>query len=125
MTAVLDAGALIAIDRRDRRVGAMVRVLQEERVPLRTSAGVVGQVWRDGARQANLARMLAGVAVTALDVDAGKRCGELLKQSGLDDVIDAHVSLLVAPGDRVLTTDPDDIGGLLKGRGVDAVILSI
>ncbi len=45
-----------AIDRRDRAVAAMLRVAQLARLPVRTSAAVVGQVWRDGARQANLAR---------------------------------------------------------------------
>ena len=66
MTAVLDAGALIAVDRRDRRVGAMLRVLQQQSVPLVSSAAVVAQVWRRPARQANLARVLAGVDVRLL-----------------------------------------------------------
>jgi len=43
---ILDAGALIAIERRDRRIAAMLRVLHEQRVPLWTSAAVVAQVWR-------------------------------------------------------------------------------
>jgi hypothetical protein len=33
MTVVLDAGALIAIDRRDRAVGAILRVAQQQRLP--------------------------------------------------------------------------------------------
>ena len=46
--AILDAGALVAVDRRDRMVGAQLRVLQRQGTPLRASAAVVGQVWRDG-----------------------------------------------------------------------------
>lgn len=38
MSAVLDSGTLIAIDKRDRKIGAMLRALQRDGVPLRTSA---------------------------------------------------------------------------------------
>jgi hypothetical protein len=118
--AVLDAGALVAIDRRDRVIGAKLRVLQQRGTPLRASAAIVGQVWRDGRRQANLARVLAGVGIEALGKDDGKRIGELLARAGSADVVDAHVALLAAPADLVLTSDPDDIRALLQARTVPA-----
>jgi hypothetical protein len=118
--AVLDAGALVAIDRRDREVGAQLRVLQQQGTPLRTSAAVVGQVWRDGRKQANLARVLAGVGTEALVRDDGKRIGELLARAGSADVVDAHIALLVAQEDIVLTSDPGDVRALLQARGVPA-----
>ena len=120
MKAVLDAGALVAIDRRDRVIGAQLRVLQQQGIPLRASAVVVGQVWRDGRKQANLARVLAGVGVQPLGQDDGKRIGELLGQASSADVVDAHVALMVAPADLVLTSDPGDIRALLRARGVPA-----
>lgn len=120
MRAVLDAGALVAIDRRDRVIGAQLRVLQQQATPLRTSAAVVGQVWRDGRKQANLARVLAGVGVEPLGKGAGRQIGELLGQTGSADVIDAHVALLVTAGDLVLTSDPGDIRAQLQARGVAA-----
>jgi hypothetical protein len=120
--AVLGAGALIAIDRRDRAVGAELRVLQQQGTPVRASAAVVGQVWRDGRRQANLARVLAGVGIEPLGKNDGKRIGELLAQAGSADVIDAHVALLVAPADLVLTSDPGDVRALLRARRVAAHI---
>jgi hypothetical protein len=118
--AVLDAGALIAIDRRDRVVGAQLRVLQRQGAPLRASTAVVGQVWRDGRKQANLARVLAGIGIEPMSRDDGQRIGELLGQAGSADVVDAHVALLVARGDLALTSDPDDIGALLRARAVPA-----
>ena len=118
MRVVLDAGALVATDRRDRVIGAQLRVLQQQATPLRTSAAVVGQVWRDGRKQANLARVLAGVGVEPLG--EGKQIGELLGQTGVADVVDAHVALLVTPGDLVLTSDPGDIRTLLQATGVAA-----
>jgi hypothetical protein len=121
--AVLDAGALVAIDRRDRAVGAQLRVLQQRGVPLRASAAVVGQVWRDGRKQANLARMLAGTGIEPMGSDDGRRIGELLARAGSADVVDAHVALLAAPADVVLASDPDDIRALLRARGIPARVL--
>ena len=118
MRAILDAGALVAVDRRDRLFGAQMRVLQQQGTPVRVSSAVVGQVWRDGARQANLARVLAGVGVEALGRDDGRRIGELLAIAGSADVVDAHVALMAAPADLVLTSDPGDIRTLLQARGV-------
>lgn len=122
MKAVLDAGALLAVDRRDRMMGARLRVLQRQGTPLRAGATVVGQVWRDDSRQANLARVLAGVGIEPVTEDDGKRIGELLGRTGSSDVVDAHVALLVAPDDLVLTSDPGDIRVLLEARGVPARI---
>ena len=120
MRAILDAGALVAVDRRDRVLGAQLRVLQRQGAPLRASAAVVGQVWRDGGVQVNLARVLAGVGIEPLGADDGKRIGELLGQAGSADVVDAHVALMVSTGDVILTSDPRDIRELLEARGVAA-----
>ena len=125
MTAVLDAGALIAIDRRDRTVGAMLRLLQRDAVPLVTSGAVVAQAWRDPRRQANLARLLTGVHVAPLDEDAGKRVGELLRANQTTDLADAHLSLLAHNDDRILTSDEDDIRALMRTRRVRAVIVRV
>jgi hypothetical protein len=118
--AILDAGALVAVDRRDRLIGAQLRLLQQQGTPVRVSSAVVGQVWRDGSRQANLARILAGVGVEALAKEDGRRIGELLALAGSADVVDAHVALLTAPADLVLTSSPGDIRKLLQARGVAA-----
>lgn len=120
MKAVLDVGALIAVDRRDRKVGAQLRVLQQQGTPLRASAAVVAHVWRDGRRQVDLARVLAGVGIEPLSSDDGKQLGELLARAGSADVVDAHVALLTSRQDVVLTSDPNDIRVLLRARGIPA-----
>ena len=125
MKAVLDAGALVAVDRRDRMTGAQLRVLQQRGTPVRASSAVVGQVWRDGRKQANLARVLAGVGIEALGQDDGKRIGELLALAASADVVDAHVALMTAHADLVLTSDPDDIRQLLRARGVSARVQAV
>ena len=76
-------------------------------------------------KQANLARVLAGVGIEPLDQDDGKRIGELLRRAGSADVVGAHVALLVAPADVVLTSDLDDIRALLRARGFPAYVQRI
>ena len=125
MAIVLDAGGLIAIDNKDRRVGALLEIAHRERIPVRTSAAVVAQAWRDGARQANLARTLAGMNIVSVDTAVGRRIGELLARTGTADVVDGHVALLTDPGDIVITGDRSDIERLLESRSVTAVFTNV
>ena len=103
----------------------MLRVLQRDGVPVVTSSAVVAQAWRDQRRQVNLARVLTGVDIAALDDIAAKKVGELLRANGTSDLADAHVALLVQPQDRVLTSDEDDIKALLRTRRVKAVTVRV
>ncbi len=125
MTLILDAGALVAIDRRDRLVGAILDEARRTREPVRCSSAVIGQVWRHGARQANLARILRGVESVPLDDFAARRAGELLASSRTSDVVDAHVALLAVLNDGVLTSDPDDVAHLLGCRGVGVTVITV
>lgn len=126
MSLVLDAGAFVAIEKSDRNVVALLkREFLAGRAPL-THGGVVGQVWRGGSgRQANLARVLAGVEVRALDGALGRRAGELLGQARESDVIDAAVALLAADGDIILTSDPGDLATLVAAAGTHADIVQV
>jgi hypothetical protein len=123
--AVLDAAAFVAVDKGDRRMAARLRVLQQVRMPLSTSSAVIAQVWRDGPKQAHVARLLSGVAVRALGPGDDRRTGELLATARTSDVIDAHVALIVDDDDRVYTSDPDDIRRLVAARGVTATIVTV
>jgi len=118
VTLVLDAGALVAVERGDRKL--LVRIKRQGLLgrPPRTHGGVVAQVWRGGSgRQALLAQVLASVDVLPLDHELGKRAGVLLGQAGAKDVIDAAVVLLAADDDRILTSDPDDLEPLAAASG--------
>lgn len=125
MRLVLDAGALVAIDRGDSRVGAMLDRARRREHQVLTSAAVVAQVWRHGARQAILARVLAGVQAVSLDLPSAKQIGPLLGQTRTLDVVDAHVVRLVSDGDHVLTSDPGDIAALLNARRLKAVVVRV
>lgn len=118
MKVVLDAGALIALERDDRRAAGLVELARRAEAPLVTSAPVVGQVWRDGARQARLARALEMIEVREVGIDDAKAAGALLGAAGASDVVDALVGQLAVPGDQVLTSDPDDLAPLCAGATV-------
>lgn len=112
MSITFDTGALIAFERGDRSVVALVaRALHhDERIGV--PAGVVGQAWRDGRRQARLARLLASasVDVEALSDEAARAAGQLCGARGTRDVIDASVALSARRrGGAVVTSDADDL----------------
>jgi hypothetical protein len=122
---VLDAGALIGADRNDRFVVSQLRAAQEEGLELRTNPMVVAQAWRDSrGRQASLARLLQAVKVRPVQDQDGREAGVLLGQAGTSDPIDATVVLLADPGDRILTSDPDDLTKLAKAAESRAVIVA-
>ena len=125
MRLVLDSGALIAIDRDDRRVAALIELGRRNGAELVTSAPVVAQAWRDGARQARLARWLPMVDTRPVDTAVARSAGELLAASDTSDVVDALLARLANPGDQVLTSDPDDLRTLLRTRNVAATIVLV
>lgn len=125
MKLVLDAGALIGIDRHDRRVAAFIELGRRAGAELVTTAPVVAQAWRNGARQAHLSRSLPMIETHTVDLDVAKSAGELLAASGASDVVDALLAQLAMPGDQVLTSDPGDLATLLQARNIAALIVSV
>lgn len=125
MAIVLDAGALIAINRSDARVNAILAEARRTGQQLRVPSGVVGQAWRGGSRQAVLSRLLKSVKEFPLDEKASRRAGELLKRSHTSDVIDASVVDLALSGDVVLTSDPADIEHLARTAQKRLLIITV
>ena len=118
MSLILDAGALIAIERNDRAMWRRLKsVLESGDVPL-THGGVVGQAWRGhGPRSARMALALGGIDIRPLDEELGKRSGELLARARKSDVIDAAVILLATDGDIIATSDSNDLRPLARSAG--------
>lgn len=111
----LDAGALIALERNDRFVTQTLWQAVRERRSIAVPAGALAQVWRDGARQSRLARLVASPAVEIEPLDArrARAAGQLCGVSGTSDVVDASVVLCAkSRGHRILTSDPEDLRAL-------------
>lgn len=120
----LDTGALIAFERNDRKVVALVVRAVQVGYSLAVPAGVVGQAWRDGRRQARLARLLASqnVEIEPLDDRRAREAGQLCGVRSTADVIDASVVICArSRAHRIVTSDPEDIRALDPSAQVIAV----
>lgn len=122
---VLDAGAFIAFERGDRMIAALLKREVLARRRPRTHGGVVGQIWRGGARQARIARLLQAIEVVALDLEVGRRAGLLLGRTRQSDVVDSALVLLASDDDWLVTSDPDDLRPLAQGAGLHVEIVPV
>lgn len=122
---VFDSGALIALERGDRGVAALLVAAVAAGTEAVTSCACVAEVWRDPARQARLTRALSGFREHSLDRAQARASGALLAQVATADVADAALCQLVGDGDTILTSDPSEIARLLRARGVNAQVRAV
>ena len=109
---MMDAGALVALDRGDKRMIALLQRALAQRRHFRVSAGIVGQAWRDGRVQVTLARFLRSEEVEMIphDEELARSCGELCGASNTPDIIDASEVILARDRrDAIFTSDPNDL----------------
>jgi predicted nucleic acid-binding protein len=110
-----DAGALIALDRGDRRIGLMLARTDELKADVTLPATALAQVVRNPRQQVTLMRLArqATTHVVPLDRDDAVIVGRLLAATGTSDIADAHVVVCARrAGQPVVTTDPDDLVAL-------------
>ena len=131
MTAlVLDTGALIALDRNDRTVWAMLRNAADDSAQVSVPAGVIAQAWRDGSRQALLARALTDCDEVPLEGALARVTGLLCGRAGTADIVDASVALVAAARSQtgptaLVTSDPTDLRHLLQTLDVTVRLVTI
>jgi hypothetical protein len=125
VTLLLDAGALIAFERNSATVAAFIRNAVDAGDAVRTTTGAVAQVWREGARQARLARLLEGVHEVELDRQRARAIGRLLGEAGVSDVVDGSIIDVARTGDEILTSDPDDLVELATVAGKTLIITQV
>ncbi|HWB82656.1 MAG TPA: PIN domain-containing protein [Bryobacteraceae bacterium] len=108
----LDTGALIALNRGDKRMIALLHQALVQGRTFRVPSGVLGQAWRNGRVQATLARFLRAneVEIVPLDEQLARSCGELCGATNTSDIIDASVVILAKERrDTIVTSDPEDL----------------
>jgi hypothetical protein len=99
---VLDAGALVAVDRNDHSMIGRLQAARQHGLELRTTAIVLAQVWRDpDGRQAELARLLRAIDVRPVDERLGRESGILVGRAKTSDPIDATIVLIASNGDLI------------------------
>jgi hypothetical protein len=107
-----DAGGLIALDRNDRRVIALLARAAELGMRLTVPATALAQAIRNPATQVRLSRLIRQphtdlVALSGPDATA---VGLLLARSATADIVDAHVVICARrTRQAVVTSDPGDL----------------
>jgi len=107
-----DAGGLIALDRNDRRVIALVARAAERGARITIPATALAQAMRSPARQARLSRLIrqAGTDVISLNGPDATAVGLLLARTATADIVDAHVVVCARrAGQAVITSDATDL----------------
>jgi predicted nucleic acid-binding protein len=110
---VLDAGALIALERNDRTLWAALKLGASGRADVLVPSTALAQAWRGRPAQARLSQALQYCVVVPFDPVA-RQVGELCSRARTSDICDAHVALVASThGDVVYTSDPGDLRRLL------------
>ena len=111
----MDAGALIAVDRNERRVLVLLARARETGSRVTIPASALAQAVRRPERQARLARLLRQPTTDVVPLDRvdATNVGRLLAASGTSDVVDAHVVICARRArQQAVTSDPDDLRAL-------------
>ena len=107
-----DAGGLIALDRNDRRVLALVARAREHGMRITIPATALAQAIRKPAKQARLSRLIRQIDTDLIGLDGpdATTVGLLLARTGTADVVDAHVVVCARrAGQAVVTSDAGDL----------------
>lgn len=115
----LDAGALIALERDDRRVLVLLARARETGARITVPATALAQAIRRPERQARLARLIRQPSTDVISLDRvdATSTGRLLAASGTADIADAHVVICARRARQpVVTSDPGDL------RALDAAV---
>jgi hypothetical protein len=107
-----DAGGLIALDRNDRYVIALLARAAERGMRITIPATALAQAIRNPARQVRLRRLIrqASTDLIALNGTDATAVGLLLARTATADIVDAHVVICAErTGQAVVTSDPTDL----------------
>ncbi|HUJ51307.1 MAG TPA: hypothetical protein VLW25_13950 [Bryobacteraceae bacterium] len=118
------AGGLIALDRNDRRVLALVARAAERGLRITVPATALAQAIRNPAKQSRLSRLIrqAGTDLIALDGPDATAVGLLLARSATADIADAHVVICAQrAGQAVVSSDAGDLRRIAPGLRLVAV----
>jgi hypothetical protein len=107
-----DTRGLIALDRRDRRVLALLARAKELGARITIPATALAQAVRNLAKQVLLSRLVRQVDTDLITLDGpdATMVGLLLAQTATADIVDAHVVICARrAGQIAITSDPRDL----------------
>lgn len=110
-----DAGGLLALDRNDRRVLALLARAREIGARITLPATALAQAVRQPAKQARLSRLARQPTTQLVPLDGpdATHVGLLLAASRTSDLVDAHVVICAhRNAEPIVTSDPKDLARL-------------
>ena len=116
---VLDAGALIALERNSRNLWVLVDAAYDAGDRAHVPACALAQVWSGEPTQARLNQALKLCRTIPLDEELAHITGRLRLASGIDDITDASVAAAAAMATSfsnvvIATSDEGDISQLVS-----------
>ena len=108
----LDTGGLIALDRRDRKVLALIERAQEHGMRITIPATALAQAMRNPAKQALISRLIRQPSTDLIPLNGpdATAIGLLLAKTETADIVDAHVAICAQrSGQPVITSHPADL----------------
>jgi len=124
--ATFDTGMLVALDRNEREAWVVLRRLVNRGEVPTVPTVVTAQAWRDGRRQARLARALGDCRPEILSDELARKAGELCRRSRTADIVDAVVVESAARrSDDIYTGDTADLERLAEHISNEVAIIPI
>lgn len=121
---VLDAGALIAIEKHNRKIRALLEVARFAHASMYVPAPVVAQVIRSKERQVMIRKALYSRYTTLVPLDGpvAEMVGILCGRTQTTDIVDASVVVVAQLyGATIITSDPEDISRLHPSVALEVV----
>jgi len=123
MGLTLDTGALIALERDERRAWRVVAAHQRRDAPITVPTPVLAQFWRKRWIAPRFRKLMGEVSFDSTTTELARGAGELLGRTATSDAVDAIVACgAAARGDVILTSDPEDLQRLTAGLGTVRVL---
>lgn len=121
MRIVLDSGAIIASERNDPLIAAILKAARKNRTPVIVPASVVAETWRGPTTHPRAAQLFGSIdAFPELSETSARRVGALLAISKTAAIVDGHVvavALALRPS-TIVTSDVGDVTHLLRSAQV-------
>jgi hypothetical protein len=118
---ILDSGAIIASERNDPTMAAIVKAARKNRIPILVPATVVAETWRGPSTHARTAHLFGSIdGFPDLNEQSARQVGALLALSNTAAIVDGNVvaiAIALRPA-TIVTSDVHEVAHLLKSAKI-------
>jgi hypothetical protein len=118
---ILDSGAIIASERNDPMMAAIVKAARKNRIPILVPATVVAETWRGPSTHTRSAHLFGSIdGFPDLNEQGARQVGALLAFSNTAAIVDGNVvaiAIALRPA-TIVTSDVHEIEHLLKSAKI-------